>query len=210
MDSATDITQKFIEKQYLLEDGPADIFLYPQRLYHFLSKHGLIHYFSHPEQLEKAYFRDADESHSDSKSCVIDYPKASVIRSASIQVMLDSLLREEHLCPVRLEQQGEDYEILLAPLSPENLAMLDQFYVAFRVDIAKAYRVRRSVLNLPFKSGDLPDCLAVMFVEMNAIYEQGIERVDGLRVSDESFNPDATIIGLSAEDLMRLFKKSDN
>ncbi len=210
MDSPTDITQKFVEKQYLIENGPADILLYPERLYHFLSKHELIHSFSQPEQLEKAYFRDANESHSDSKSCVIDYPKASVIRSASIQVMLDSLLREEHLCPVRLEQHGEDYEMLLAPLSDENLTELDHFYVAFRIDIAKAYRVRRSILNLPFKSGDLPDCLAKMFVEMNAIYEQGMGRVDGMRVSDESFNPDATIVGLSPEELVRLFKKGDN
>ena len=100
MESPTDITQKFVDKQYLIENGPADILLYPERMYHFLSKHGLIHSFSQPELLEKAYFRDADESHSGSKSCVIDYPKARVIRSASIQVC-DHAEREswQQFCP---------------------------------------------------------------------------------------------------------------
>lgn len=207
MELSTDITQDFIEKKYLFDNGPADILLHPKLLYQFLSRHGLVHYFSCPEQLEKAYFRDKDESQPELKSSVIEYPKSKVIKCASLQVMLDSLLREEHLCPVRLDRSGEDYELLLAPLSAENIARLDQFYIAFRIDIAKAYRVRRTVLNQPFSSGDLPSCLAKIFVEMNAVYETGIGRVDGMRVSDESFNPDATIIGHSPEELVRLFTK---
>jgi len=207
VDFSTDITQDFIEKKYLLEKGPADILLHPKSLYHFLNKHGLVQYFGSPDQLEKAYFRDADESQPELNSCVIEYPKAKVIRSASLQVMFDSLFREEHLCPIRLDRSGEEYELLLAPLSADNIAKLDQFYTAFRIDIAKAYRVRRSILNQPFSSGDLPGCLAKMFVEMNAVYEAGFDRVEGMHVSDESFNPDATIIGRSAEDLMRLFRK---
>jgi len=207
VESHTDITQDFVQRKYLVDNGPADILLHLDRLSHFLNKHDLIKHFSKPGQMEKAYFRDADPLNSDSASCVVEYPKAKVVRRASIQVMLDSLLREEHLCPIRLERSGAEYELLLAPLSEENLAVLDQFYVAFRVDIAKAYRVRRNILNLPFKSGDLPSCLAKMFVEMNLVYETGIGRVDGMNVSDESFNPDATIIGRSAEELMRLFKK---
>ena len=82
MNSSTDITQKFVEKKYLFENGPADILLHPDHLFNFLNKHELLQYFGKPEQLERAYFRDADESHSDSKSCVIEYPKASVIALA--------------------------------------------------------------------------------------------------------------------------------
>ncbi|MCP3870968.1 MAG: hypothetical protein GY703_23300 [Gammaproteobacteria bacterium] len=210
MQSPTDITQDFIDKKYLVNNGPADILLYPERLYHFLSRHGLITYFNNPDQLKKTYFRDLKGAAPDSESSILEYPKAKVIKSASLEVMLDSLLREEHLCPVRLDRNGDNYEILMAPLSAENLGTLDQFYVTFRVDIARAYSIRRGKMNRPFKSGDLPDCLAKMFVEKNAIYEQGMGRVNGMKVSDESFNPDATIVGMSPEELVRLFQKKDN
>lgn len=207
MEPSTDIIQAFIERNFLVDKGPADILLHLGRLSQFLSKHGLLRYFSNPDKLEKAYFKEADRTHSRSASSVIEYPNASEIRSASLQVMLDSLLREEHLCPIRLEQKGDSYALLLAPLSAENLAQLDKFYIAYRVDIAKAYRVRRNILHKPFKSDDLPACLAKLFVEMNLIDDVGIGRVDGMSVGDESYNPDATIIGRTPEELLRLFKK---
>jgi len=207
LDLQSDITRAFIDKKYLVDKGPADILLYPEVLFKFLKKQKLIDYFSNPDQLNVAYFRDAEKSDSESESCTIEYKQGKFLQRASIQVMLDSLIREELLCPVRINKSGEQYELLLAPLSERNICVLNQFYQMFRLNIAKAYRVRRDVINVPFKSSELPNSLAIMFIEQNAVYDSDGESVDGMSVSVESFNPDATIMKRSPEELMKLYKK---
>lgn len=207
MDLQSDITQAFIEKKYLVKNGPADILLDPDLLFKFLKRQKLLTAFIHTESLKVAYFRDTDQTHSESESCIIEYAQGTHIKRASIQVMIDALFREEHLCPVRINRSGNQYELLLAPLSEANLSTLDQFYKTFRINIARAYRVRRDVLKKPFKSSQLPDCLAIMFIDQNATYEQSENSVDGISVSDDSFNPDATLMMSSPEELARLFKK---
>jgi hypothetical protein len=128
------------------------------------------------------------------------------VQRASVQVMVDALLREEHLCPVRIIRTGNHYQLLLAPLSESNIAVLDKFYSMYRINIARAYRVRRDILNKPFSSKELPSCLATLFIKQNAMYEQGENSLDGIMVSDELCNPDATIMSESPEKLAQLFK----
>ncbi len=207
MVSIPDIAQAFIDKQYLVPAGPADILLNPHTLSKFLTKHGLLKYFVHQKNLKTAYFRDADPIHSESESSIIEFSEGKILKSASIQVMFDSFFREEHLCPIRIAQNGGQYELLLAPLSQQNIGQLDHFYQSYRINIVRAYRVRRDILNLPFKSGDLPDCLASMFIDQNVIYEEEESQAHGISVGDEPFNPDATIMNASPEELMKLFKK---
>jgi hypothetical protein len=207
LDLQSDITQAFIEKKYLVKNEPADILLDPDVLFKFLNKQKLLSAFTHTADLKVAYFRDADQAHSESESCIIEYTQGTHIKRASIQVMIDAFFREEHLCPVRINRNGDQYELLLAPLSEANLLTLDQFYKTFRINIARAYRVRRDVLNKPFKSSQLPNCLAMMFIDQNATYEESENSVDGISVSDESFNPDATLMMTTPEELARLFKK---
>jgi len=207
LDLQSDITQSFIDKKYLVEKGPADILLFPDFLFKFLKKQRLLNSFTNTKSLKVAHFKDADKAHSESDSCVIEFLQGTYIRRASIQVMIDAFLREEHLCPVRINRNGDQYELLLAPLSERNLAVLDLYYKAFRINIARVYRVRRDVFKKPFKSSELPDCLAMMFIDQNSTYDNGEHGVDGISVSDDSFDPDATIMMSSPEDLVRLFKK---
>ena len=207
MDSPNDITAAFIKRKYLVPGGPADILLSPGFLFKFLKKQRLLESFSNPAKLKVAHFRDADKAHSESEACVIEFSEGTHIKKASIQVMIDAFLREEHLCPVRINRNGEQFELLLAPLSEANLAVLDLYYKAFRINIARAYRVRRDVLGIPFKSSELPDCLAMMFIDQNATYDESDYSVDGISVSDESYNPDATLLTASPEELAKLFKK---
>ncbi len=203
-----DFTQAFIDRKYLVDKGPADILLYPDALANFLKQQGLMGYFVDYKQLKVAYFKDVDLMNSESASCVLEFNEGRVLKSASIQVMLDSLLREEHLCPVRIDKNADAYELRLAPLSQANLDQLDGFYEKYRINIALAYRVRRDVLNLPFQTRDLPSCLTTLFINQNAVYEeQELNNFSGISVSAESINPNATIMASSPEELMKLFKK---
>ncbi len=207
MKSIPDITQAFIDKQYLVPNGPADILLDPRALSMFLIEHELHKSFMDQDKLKTAYFRDADSVNSDSKSCVIEFNEGKILKSASIQVMFDSFFREEHLCPIRIAQDKGEYELLLAPMSQQNIEHLDHFYQNYRINIARAYRVRKNTLHLAFKSGDLPNCLATMFIEQNTVYEEDESRIEGITVSDEPFNPNATIMTASTDELMKLFTK---
>ncbi|MCP3669352.1 MAG: hypothetical protein GY814_02730 [Gammaproteobacteria bacterium] len=207
MVSTPDITQAFIDKKYLVPSGPADILLNPHKLTKFLSKHGLLKYFIHQKNLKTAHFREIDPPHSEHEPCIVEFSDGRILKSASIQVMCDSFFREEHLCPIRIAQNKGQYELQLAPLSQQNIAHLDHFYQIYRINIVHAYRVRRDILNLPFKSGDLPNCLSSMFIDQNVPYEEEESGTHGITVSDDQFNPDATIMNASPEDLMKLFKK---
>ncbi len=206
MESISDITQAFIAKKYLLPDGPADILLNPHNLSKFLKKHRLLKYFVKQGNLKVASFRDADPASSEPESPTIEFMDGKILKNASIHVMFDSFFREEHLCPVRIAHNNGRYELLLAPMSQENISRLDHFYASYKINIVHAYHVRQNELNLPFKSSDLPDCLAAMFIDQNAVYEEEDSR-EGITVSDEHLDPDATIMNIPAEDLMKLYKK---
>ncbi len=191
-----------------MDNRPADILLHPDALAKFLKQQGLMNYFINHKKLKVAYFKDVDRTLSKFDSCVLEFSEGRVLKSASIQVMLDSLLREEHLCPVRIGKNADAYELRLAPLSQANVDQLDQFYEIYRINIALAYRVRRDILNMPFQTRDLPSCLATLFIDQNAVYEaQESYNPDGITVSAESINPNATIMASSPEELMKLFKK---
>jgi len=207
LEPLSDISQAFVDKGYLEDKGVADILLYPDPLFSFLKKHKLLKHFTAAENQKVAYFVDARKDHPESNSAIVEYKDARFVNNASVQVMMDTLLREEHLCPIRIMRSGNRYEMLLAPLSEDNLAVLNQFYAMFRVDIAHAYSVRKDILNKPFSSGELPTCLATLFIEQNALVEESGPEVEGIEVSDGSFNPDATIVAKSPEALVRLFKK---
>ncbi len=210
MEQSPDLIQQFIDKCYLVEGGVASVLLRPELLLKFLSGHDLLQFFNDTKGLARASFMDADKDYPEYPSAILEYSEGSFVQRASVQVMLDALLREEHLCPVRILRDNGRYQLLLAPLSASNLAVLDKFYGMYRINIARAYRVRRDVLNKPFSSKDLPACLATLFIKQNSMYEQGADSMDGIMVSDECCNPDATIMSESPEKLAQLFKpKSD-
>jgi hypothetical protein len=206
LEQSPDLIQQFIDKGYLAEGGVAGVLLRPELLSKFLSGHGLLKFFNDTEGLERASFQDADRDYPEYPSAILEYKGGSCLQRASVQVMVDSLLREEHLCPVRIMRTKNRYQLLLAPLSESNIAVLDKFYSMYRINIARAYRVRRDVLNKPFSSKDLPACLATLFIKQNSMYEQGDNNLDGIMVSDEFCNPDATIMSESPEKLAQLFK----
>ncbi len=209
MEQSVDLAQQFIDKRYLVDRGVAAVLLHPELLLKFLGKHDLLRFFSSSEGLATALFIDADINHPEYPSVTLEHTAGSLLQRASPHVMLDALLREEHLCPVRIMHNGDRYELLLAPLSERNIELLDQFYSMYRIDIARAYRVRKGVLKRPFSSKQLPACLATLFIEQNSIYEQGTAGVDGMLVSDGSCNPDATIMAESPEKLAQLFTKEN-
>ncbi len=207
MEQSPDLTQQIIDDKYLVEGGVASILLYPEILLKFLSKHDLLQYFNNTEELARATFLKRHKDYPDYLSAILEYENGSAVKRASVQVMLDALLREEHLCPIRILRNKGSYQLLLAPLSEDNIAVLDQFYSIYRVDIARAYRVRRDILKKPFSSKDLPPCLATLFIEQNAVYEQqSVDSVDGITVSSGQCNPDATIMSESPEKLAQRFR----
>jgi hypothetical protein len=211
LEQSADLSQQFIDKKYLAEGGVASILLYPEILLKFLRKHDLLQYFNNTESLARATFLKAHKDYPDYLSAILEYKDGSVVQRASVQVMLDALLREEHLCPVRIMCEQGNHQLLLAPLSESNIAQLDQFYSMYRVDIARAYHVRRDILNRPFSSKELPPCLATLFIEQNTLYEQqGTDSVDGITVSNEQRNPDATIMSESPEKLAQLFRPEED
>jgi hypothetical protein len=210
LEQSPDLIQQFIDKGYLAEGGVAGVLLRPELLSKFLSGHDLMQYFNDTEGLKRASFLDADKDYPEYPSAILEYREGSCLQSASVQVMVDSLLREEHLCPVRIMRTKNRYQLLLAPLSESNIAVLDKFYSMYRINIARAYRVRRDILNKPFSSQGLPACLATLFIKQNSMYEQGDNNFDGIMVSDECCNPDATIMSESPEMLAQRFKPEPN